>query len=476
MENFVKTFEYFYIESININIPNLVNKLTDDIINIQYDKTRFSESKKKLKEAYDTYVDGLQEILNSFSEDISGTFNSFKDEWSISLNVPKNSNSFRELISDDVELLFDDKGSKGIVDKGSGLQRLTTILLNFEIIKRIKQDKNFIVCLDEPDVYLHEGLQKKLKEFLNVQSEKAQIFYTTHSKIFINQYNMKNVFLLSKENDIQWSERKKQKMNVAKTYLIDIYKEKGYSEICDHLGIEKSNYEILHNNNLLVEGNCDKKYITELCNFFNIPIKNIISLNGISNAEKFLEFYNSYYYNNGTIEKPIVKLILDNDYAGREIYKKITSKLNKYNYIKVQCYLLNNCRGDSNLSTEKNSTNNEIEDFIYPQLLCFLINKLLEKQNLNKLDSKYVCSCINQKSFKTNGILALCEYQKNIKNPNFEGNFTFTSSGQTSNSIKEGIAGIFNISANKEIIKLLNECDEKYPFVKNYLIELMKFD
>ncbi len=198
----------------------------------------------------------------------------------------------------------DDNGSIGVLDKGAGLQRLATILLNFEMLSRINKRKSIVVCIDEPDAYLHEGLQRKLKALFDEKSSSMQLFFTTHSKVFINEYNMRNVFLLDSKYYEQYSTRKKKNINVTETILIDINEQSGYDKICSHLGIEAVTYELLQRNNLLVEGNCDKKYLTELLNYFELPCPNIEARNGADNAIKFLEFYDSYYRNNTTQYMP----------------------------------------------------------------------------------------------------------------------------------------------------------------------------
>lgn len=71
--------EFVYIESINTFIPELIGKITEGIINVEYDKARFSQSRKALKDAYDTYIDGLSAILGTFANDISNTFKFFRD-------------------------------------------------------------------------------------------------------------------------------------------------------------------------------------------------------------------------------------------------------------------------------------------------------------------------------------------------------------------------------------------------------------
>lgn len=465
--------EFVYIESINTFIPELIGKITEGIINVEYDKARFSQSRKALKDAYDTYIDGLSAILGTFANDISNTFKFFRDNWKVEFIVPKNSETLRDLISEDVRLSLDDNGSIGVLDKGAGLQRLATILLNFEMLSRINRKKSIIVCIDEPDAYLHEGLQRKLKTLFDEKSSSMQLLFTTHSKVFINEYSMRNVFLLDSRHYEQYSTRKKRNINVMETILVDINDQIGYDKICAHLGIEAVTYELLQRNNLLVEGNCDKKYLTNLFNYFELPCPNIESLNGADNATKYLEFYDSYYRNNTTQYKPKVKVILDNDIKGREIYNKI--KAITYRHIDVSVMLLQNHNNSGNTETEKNNTNNEIEDFMYPEVMVYLINSLLERKNMTKLNTSIVCRKIHTVSFSAKGILELCEYEKNTLNPDTGADISFVSSGSQTNHVKEGLAGMFNLRANKKLLSLLNECDIKYPYVRHALSELSLF-
>lgn len=463
-----KQMEFVYIESINTFIPDLIGKITDGIIDVEYDKSRFSQSKRELKEAYDTYIDGLSTILGNFANEISDTFRHFRENWKVEFNVPKNSNTFRDLISEDVKLLLNDNGSVGVLDKGAGLQRLATILLNFEMLSRVNGKKNIFVCIDEPDAYLHEGLQRKLKSLFDEKSTYMQLFFTTHSKVFINEYNMQNVFLLDSKYHEQYSARKKKDINVMETLLININEQDGYDKICSHLGIEPVSYDLLQCNNLLVEGNCDKTYLTELMKFFGFSCPKIESLNGADNAIKFLEFYDSYYHNNTSKYKPKIKIIFDNDAKGREIYNKVRN--NNYRHIEVSAILIQNHMNMGNTNTNNNCTNNEIEDFIYPELIVHLINLILQRKNMKKLNLDKICKKIHTPSFSSKGILELCEYEKNSENPDSGAQISFISSG-----IKEGLAKMFNLEANKALLSLLKECNIKYPYVKEALKELCTF-
>lgn len=472
IKQFLSSIEFVYVDSINVFMPTLIANLSDDMINIKYDNTRFTESKKALKESYETYIDGLQAILDAFASDISGTFKRFNENWQLKFIVPKNSNSFKDLISDDVKLSITDNGSQSVIAKGAGLQRLTAILLFFEMIKRLKKRKQAILCIDEPDVYLHEGLQKKLKNLFDENSAEMQIFYTTHSKIFINPYSLKNLVLLDSKNYQQFSTRKHKKIDVTETFSVELSNDEGYNKICTHLGIEQTRFEVLQRRNILVEGDCDKKYLSELGCFFDYELPNIISLHGADQSSKYLEFYESYYKGN-TDYIPKIKLLLDNDAKGREVFAHIRKK--HFDNISVECVLLQNFSNSSNLALENNSTNNEIEDFLYPEVLCYLVNGILLKKKFNKINEASICRNIKQKSFNSKGILELCEHEKNLVNPERGAEISFCSSNKATNQFKEGLAGLFNIQGNHRLQTLIYECDIKYPTVKIFLRNLFNF-
>lgn len=60
----------------------------------------------------------------------------------------------------------------------------------------------------------------------------------------------------------------------------------------------------------MVEGGCDKKYLEQLGDYFGFKKPNIISADGVTNVEKYLDFYNSYYKDNTTAYKPCVNGII----------------------------------------------------------------------------------------------------------------------------------------------------------------------
>ncbi len=318
---------FFYIPSINISFPDLINNLIEEIYDLEYEKARFSGLKSELKVSFDNYVTGLVEVLNNLAEEINPTFQEFNENWEVGFEYNSDIKKFRDLISNDVEFFFNDKSNRNIEAKGSGLQRLGFILMHSRILKKIR-NKQPILLIDEPDIYLHQGLQNKLKSHLEKLCPKSQIIITSHSPVFIDSYSLRNTFLLDLEIGEKITyKRTNKEFYPLNTCLVDIEQSTGNQKIREYLGIELDEYDLLNDYNIMVEGDSDKKFIEETSRFFSIKSANIIPTHGVGKYEKYLDFYDSFYKDKPV--KPKMRLIFDNDSAGREEYKKIFRKKEK---------------------------------------------------------------------------------------------------------------------------------------------------
>lgn len=470
---FLNSIHLFYLPSINLSFPETINYLIDDkFLDIEFGKTQMRGKKGEVKTNLENARIILQEILDDLTNSINENFKDFHPSWGIKFLVPKNINRFRELITQEVEFTITDDTQTLINTKGAGLQRLGHILLNLRIIEKLsatKKNQHCIILIDEPDIYLHHRLQKKLKECLDKISLNTQVFLTTHSPIFINAYSLENLFLLKLDVESKFSTRKKETSNSLNTCIMDLKSNDAVSLIKETLGISDKDNLIVSHKNILVEGEGDKKYIEELCNFFKFPCRNIISADGVTNFKTYLEYYNSLVEKDSS-PKPIFKVLFDNDEAGREEYSKILKNKNNYQNIEVKLeYVIDSFKSD--FSRMKNPKPNiEIEDLIYPEIILTLSNEILaRKKGFKKISERRFLQKIDNLSLRYKGVLEIIDNLKNEKNA--ELGITFSTKDS---SFKGGLAGRFEVRGNSEMIDKLSELDKKYPEVKIFLKELFQ--
>lgn len=478
LNNILDKINFFYLQSINISFPETIKYIMNsDIIDLETGKTRMSGRKKEMKEAIEKVLDELQSILDSLGENITPLLEKYKEGWGVAFDLPEEINTFRDLMIGKIDFYIRDKSnSKSIDAKGAGLQRLTHILMYFRILEKINEKKqSVILAIDEPDVYLHSGLQKKLLCDIKRFSKNNQIFITTHSPTFIDTVKLSNVFLLDQEVAPKKYKRATRKsgikeFNAVSTKKVDLNNENGISILKNYLGIENTDYLLFDRYNILVEGEEDKIYLSKLMQHFNINIPNIIPVNGADNMSKYLEFYNSIAKKD---DKNIFIVLLDNDNKGRDIYKKIKSE--KFSNINVDKKFIISFFG-FDPKIDKNGNNNaniETEDFLNPEILCYLTNKILDNNKLKKFNKKKIKEIVDniqKPAHKNSGILFMLENEKNKLNPDDGQKMQINGEG-----VKSGIAKVF-LNLDKEIIKLIgnkdnNKNDNSYKFLK----EISKF-
>jgi hypothetical protein len=228
--------------------------------------------------------------------------------------------------------------------------------------------------------------------------------------------------------------------------------------------------------NIFVEGDTDKIYIENLCNFFGIKLKNIISCNGVTNYKAQLDFYDNWYSDNQD-KKPKILLLFDNDEAGRNEFTDIKSKIDnpKLNYknLEVALEIIINYKGenpDTKIFQKNSDINFEIEDFIYPELIFQSAMSIISQKKLKKFTLTNLENKLKNKGFENRGILRNMDDLLMEKNPNgirVLGSFE-------NKSIKAWMAKQCNILANPKIGEIIKSNDIKYPEVRNFLTKIMQ--
>ncbi len=469
-KDYIDSIKLFLIESVNISIPDLISDLTEVLFDAEFGKSVFKGAKAELKTAFDNYVYRLNSILQELSEEINPMFHDFHETWNVSFGLESDVKRFRDLISTDINFNVLDGSHNEIDSKGAGLQRLAFILLHVRIIEKTRT-KRVIFMIDEPDVFLHPGMQKKLYLYLKNLQNKSQVFVTTHSKVFIDTYRLSNVFLLKLNVNEQFTKRRNKNAVILSTTNVALNEENGTKEIKQYLGIEDEKNEYLDRYNVIVEGDTDQKYLSELMRYYELNVPNFISAHGADNITQQLELYNSLYKDNDM--KPTALVLLDNDAKGREVCKKIitANKKGQYINITVKYSFVANFSGEIQDPSHLDGvqTNNEIEDLIYPKVFCYLLNKILKKAALKPINEKAVCTKISKKAFSYKGIMDLCETEKNNQNPDDGNRIVLTINNRATENIKNSIANSFKVESDFKLISLLKTADEDYPEVRKFV-------
>jgi len=191
----------------------MLGKLLSDLTNRIISKNpKFKEVKKQ--------IEGLKKYLNKSEEgEDSERLQEIKDfEETLSSIICENMPGTKigieivtpELIDlfKDTKIILDDALPTSIDSKGHGLQRalifayirayaktISTIETEEEIFTR-----NFILAIEEPELYLHPNGQRKMMNVLRNISVKDQVLACTHSNFFVDMYDYQNIIIVNRDN------------------------------------------------------------------------------------------------------------------------------------------------------------------------------------------------------------------------------------------------------------------------------------
>lgn len=135
--------------------------------------------------------------------------------------------------------------------------------------------KDYLILIDEPALHLHPGGQKDVLCEINRLAQENQIIYSTHSHFMIDRRFRERVLFLNKKEDNGYS--------LTETKIPgerDIFRD---PLLRSALVYSISDISYINENNILVEGQFDKRLIDSLVNWLNSqPCKSPIDPNNTS--------------------------------------------------------------------------------------------------------------------------------------------------------------------------------------------------
>ena len=177
-----------------------------------------------------------------------------------------------------------DEKEKEIYDLGDGIQAIIIMTLPLFIYKEEFKDYNTLIFIEEPEIFLHPGLQRNLIDiFLDKKFGNVQFFFTTHSNHFLDiTFDFENISIFTLKKELAESEE----IEKDPKFLIENVSE-GDKSALELLGVKNSSV-FLSNCTIWVEGITDRYYIKRYFDKFQEYKKD--------NEENFVEFREDYHY------------------------------------------------------------------------------------------------------------------------------------------------------------------------------------
>ena len=181
-------------EELKFGRDTLVSELLLPIIEKTSEEKSRTETvymlKRKLMDAIEKETSKIREMLK---EELRRVWEEV-EEVSIEVSELRLEKAFTPQIT--IKDKFSEKVS--IIQRGSGIQRHLFLCL-MEIYRKMKIGRGYILIVEEPEIYLHPGAQKRMCSLLREFSREGKVIISTHSTLFVDKSELEYTYLLSKE-------------------------------------------------------------------------------------------------------------------------------------------------------------------------------------------------------------------------------------------------------------------------------------
>lgn len=320
IEYIKKTIENVKIrEKINRLIPKIVyfdsftDILPDELTKEQIQSETFEEDERAFmnllyllgisKQEFTKMIKGDERNqsreFKRISNEITNKYNNVYMQERVSIGMDKNGNKIFIQIFNEGDKDNDIKPSQ----RSKGFQWFIAFYL---LLNSIEEDKDAIILIDEPGLYLHATAQDDVLRFLNNEIDN-QVIFTTHSPYLLD---------INKLNSLKLVVRGNLGTNIVQKYY-DCKDQETITPLVTAIGynISKNPIELGNGLNVITEGISDRFYLLAFLKLFNIKKKiNVIPSTGSQNIHLLISLcigWNLEY-----------KILLDND-SGATALEKI---------------------------------------------------------------------------------------------------------------------------------------------------------
>ena len=136
---------------------------------------------------------------------------------------------------------------------------------------------------------------------------------------------------------------------------------------------------------------------------------------------------------------------------------------NSFTNIDIKPFVINNYAGK-----RSNNGNYEIEDLMYPEVICYLLNTFLLNNGMNTIETTEVLDDIVEPRYVKEGILKVCDIYTGQRNKGIR-----TSPLQS--GVKRRMCELFDIS-NSQIKSTLDQARIDHPSVEEFVHRIFNFE
>ncbi len=323
----------FIADRINFNYIPAVRTESESlelVSSMVSNELRTLEEDNEYKRALDTIASLQAPVLRKLSKELEAPLKEFLPTIkSVKIEIADTSRKFA--LRRDVKVIVDDGTPTDIAHKGDGVKSLAALGL----LKNLNSNtETSILAIEEPESHLHPAAINQVNDIIRSISNNTQVILTTHNPLFVNRSEIKSNIIISENSATQ---------------------AKSIASIRDVLGVKASDNLINAAYALIVEGENDRRIISELLVLNSSKLaralkSNVLAIEPLHGANKL-----SYHLNILKSQLCITHTLLDNDESGKLAFSEAES----HNLIKPADATFVKCVG---------MKESELEDLIKPEI------------------------------------------------------------------------------------------------------------